>query len=142
MDDHHLHSLLVNAVVFNEDKVLVSQRSFEEKHMPGAWTIPGGKVDLTEGNVFHILEHNVKKEVLEETGIEIEDTMEMVTNNTFIRGSNNQHVVVIVFKCIYKSGDAKALEDTIDCKWVSKDEVTKMQFPPNVKEYILSAFDL
>jgi 8-oxo-dGTP diphosphatase len=142
MDDHHLHSLLVNAVVFNGDKVLVSQRSFEEKHMPGAWTIPGGKVDLTEGNVFHILEHTVKKEVLEETGIEIENTMEMVTNNTFIRGSNNQHVVVIVFKCIYKSGEVQALEDTIDCKWVSLKEVKEMGFPPNVKEYILKAYEV
>lgn len=138
--DEHLHSILVNAVIFKDDKVLVSQRSFEEKHMPGAWTIPGGKVDLTEGDVFHILERNVKKEVLEETGIEVEDEMEMITNNSFIRGSNNQHVVVIVFKCKYKSGEAQALEDTIDCKWVSLNEVKQMEFPPNVQNYILAAY--
>ena len=140
MSDHPLHSILVNAVVFKEDTVLVSQRSFEEKHMPGAWTVPGGKVDLTEGDVFNVLEHNVKKEVFEETGIEIEDEMEMITNNTFIRGSNNQHVVVIVFKCRYKSGEAQALEDTIDCKWVTLEDVYNMEFPPNVQGYILTAF--
>ena len=110
--------------------------------MPGAWTIPGGKVDLTEGDVFDVLEHNVQKEVREETGIEIEEEMRMITNNTFIRGSNNQHVVVIVFKCMYKSGEPQALDDTIDCKWVSKKEVEEMEFPPNVKEYILKAFTI
>lgn len=140
--DEQLHSILVNAVIFKGDKVLVSQRSFEEKHMPGAWTIPGGKVDLTEGDVFDVLEHNVQKEVREETGIEIEEEMRMITNNTFIRGSNNQHVVVIVFKCMYKSGEPQALDDTIDCKWVSKKEVEEMEFPPNVKEYILKAFTI
>lgn len=139
--DEQLHSLLVNAVIFKGDKVLVSQRSYEEKHMPGSWTIPGGKVDLTEGDVFNVLEHNVKKEVREETGIEIEDEMEMVTNNTFIRGSNKQHVVVIVFKCHYKSGEAQALEDTIDCKWVSLSEVKEMEFPPNVQGYIFKAYE-
>lgn len=140
--DEQLHSILVNAVIFKDDQVLVSQRSFEEKHMPGAWTIPGGKVDLTEGDVFNVLEHNVQKEVREETGIEIEEDMEMITNNTFIRGSNNQHVIVIVFKCMYKSGEPQALDDTIDCKWVSKEEVKEMEFPPNVKEYILKAFTI
>lgn len=138
--DEYLHSILVNAVVFKDNKVLISQRSFEEKHMPGAWTIPGGKVDLTEGDVFHILEKNVKKEVMEETGIEVEDEMEMITNNSFIRGSNNQHVVVIVFKCTYKSGEATALEDTIDCKWVSLNEVKDIEFPPNVQNYIFTAY--
>lgn len=140
MDDY-LHSILVNGVVFKDDKVLVSQRSFEEKHMPGAWTIPGGKVEVTDEVVFNVLEKNLIKEVLEETGVEIEEEMQMVTNNTFIRESNNQHVVVIVFKCMYKSGEAQALEDTIDCKWATKEEIQTMEFPPNVKEYILKAYN-
>lgn len=139
--DPKLHSLLVNGVVFNGDKVLVSKRSMEEAHMPGSWTIPGGKVERTEGNIFNILEKNLAKEILEETGIEIEDQVEIVTNNTFIRSSDAQHVVVIVFKCKYKSGEAQALEDTIDCKWATLDEIKEMEFPPNVQDYILKAYE-
>ncbi len=47
----------------------------------------------------------------------------------------------MVFKCKYKSGEAKPLEDTIDCKWVTKKEIEKMEFPPNVKNYILKGFE-
>lgn len=137
-----LHSLVVNGVVFNGDKVLVSQRSPEEKHEPGKWTIPGGKVERTDEEVFHILEKTVAREVLEETGVEVEERMQMVINNTFIRPHDNQHVVVIVFKCQYKSGEAKPLEDTIGCKWATKEEVENLEFPPNVKEYILEAFKI
>ncbi len=135
------HLILVNGVVFNGDKVLVSQRSWEEPHEPGKWTIPGGKVERTTQEEFSVIEKTLKKEIKEETGIDIEDSVTLITNNTFLR-STGQHVVALVFKCIYKSGDAKPLEDTIDCKWVTKNEVKEMEFPPNVKEYILKAFEL
>src|SRR5690554_1333269 len=98
--DPKLHSVIVNAVIFDGDKVLVSQRSFEEAHEPGKWTIPGGKIDRTEGDVFNIIEDTLAREVMEETGVEIEKEVQMITNNTFIR-SNGQHVIAMVFKCKY-----------------------------------------
>lgn len=139
--DPKLHSVIVNGVVFNGDKVLVSQRSWEEPHEPGKWTIPGGKVERTEGDVFGIIEKTLAREVREETGVEIGDNVLLITNNTFIR-SNGQHVIALVFKCEYKSGEAKPLEDTIDCKWMTLGEVQDMEFPPNVKEYILKGFSI
>ena len=142
MEDHakdKTHLILVNGVIFRENKVLVSQRSLEELHEPGKWTIPGGKVEKTEGGIFNIIEKTLKAEVKEETGIDIKDEVELLTNNTFIR-STGQHVVAMVFKCFYGSGEATPLEDTIDCKWVTIEEVEKMEFAPNVKKYILEAF--
>jgi len=139
--DSKLHSILVNAVVFKDDKVLVSQRSWDEGHEPGKWTIPGGKVERTDQETFSVLEKNLTKEVKEETGVEIEEDMQLISNNTFVRSSDNQHVVVLVFKCKYKSGEARPLEDTIDCKWVTKEKIEELDFPPNVKEYILKGFD-
>lgn len=136
-----VHSVIVNGVVFNGDKVLVSQRSMEEAHEPGKWTIPGGKIDRTEGDVFNIIEKTLAREIKEETGVEIEDEVKLVTNNTFIR-SDGQHVIAMVFKCKYKSGEPKSLEDTVDCKWATLEEVKKMEFPPNVQGYILKAFEL
>lgn len=142
MNSSPLHSVLVNGVVFKQDRVLVSRRSWEEKHMPGMWTIPGGKVEQTTGDVFNVIESTLKREVLEETGVVIGDKFEMVTNNTFIRESTGEHVIALVFKCWYSSGEAKPMDDTIDCKWVSVEEAREMNFPPNVKGYILKAFDL
>lgn len=137
----NLHSILVNAAVFKDDKVLISQRSWEESHEPGKWTIPGGKVERMEEETFSVLEKTVAREVKEETGVEVESQMQLIVNNTFIRSSDNQHVVVLVFKCKYKAGEAKPLEDTIDCKWVTKEELDNLEFPPNVKGYIEKAFE-
>ena len=140
--DIYSHSVIVNGVVFKGDKVLVSQRSFEEEHEPGKWTIPGGKVEREGDNeVLNILEKTLAKEVEEETGVKISlENVRIVTNNTFFR-ANGQHVIAIVFACNFEEGEAKPLEDTIACKWASEEEVRGMEFPPNVKEYILKAYE-
>lgn len=133
--------ILVNGVVFKGKKVLISQRSWQEEHMPGRWTIPGGKVDHADDDIFGVLQKTVHREVMEETGVEITNNMEIVSNNSYTK-ENGQHVVAIVFKCHYKSGKAQPLEDTIDCKWATIDEIKKIDFPPHVKEYILEANNL
>jgi 8-oxo-dGTP diphosphatase len=120
------HLILVNAVVEKDGKILVSQRSFEETHQPGSWTVPGGKVERTEGNVWNIIEETLKKEIMEETGVEIKDDAQLLTNNTFIR-STGQHVVALVFLCHWKSGESKSLEDTIDTKWITEDELKTLE---------------
>ncbi len=135
-----LHSIIVNAVIEKGGKILISQRSFEEKHEPGKWTIPGGKVETTKGDVFHILEKTLTKEVEEEVGIKISENVELLTNNTFIR-SDGTHVVALMFLCHYESGEAKPLEDTIDIKWVVEDELLNYNFSPNVEGYIKLAFE-
>ncbi|OIO19271.1 MAG: hypothetical protein COY69_00235 [Candidatus Magasanikbacteria bacterium CG_4_10_14_0_8_um_filter_32_14] len=114
---------------------------FEEGHEPGKWTIPGGKIDKTTGDVFNIIENSLAREIMEETGVEIKKEVQLITNNTFIR-SDGQHVIAMIFKCYYKSGETKPLEDTIGCKWATKEEVLKMEFPPNVKNYILKGFEI
>lgn len=134
------HLVLVNAVVEKDGKILVSQRSWEETHEPGRWTIPGGKVERTEGDVWNVIEKTLKAEVLEETGVEITEKAELLTNNTFIR-STGQHVIALIFLCHWKSGEAKPLEDTADAKWILEEELKKMEFAPNVKTYIQKGFD-
>ena len=133
------HLVLVNGVVFKGNKILVCQRSWQELHQPGKWTIPGGKVERTAGGMFNILEKNLKREIREETGVEIKEKIQLVTDNSFIH-STGHHAVVLIFKCWYKSGHLTDSEETIDCKWVSFEEARKMRFAPNVKKYILEAF--
>lgn len=135
-----MHLVLVNAVVEKNGKILICQRSPEEVHEPGRWTIPGGKVEKTPGNIWNIIEQTLAREVLEETGIKIQSKVHLVTNNTFFR-STGQHVVALVFLCRYKSGEARTLEDTINVKWISPKEVNSFQFAPNVKTYILKGFE-
>lgn len=138
--NNQTHILLINALVIKDGKILVGQRSYEESHQPGRWSIPGGKVDRTNGDVENIVEETLRREVLEETGVEIEEEVKLMANNTFIR-STGHHVVVLVFLCTWKSGEAKPLEDTIDVKWITKEEVGQYDFSEGVLRYINQAFD-
>lgn len=138
--DNQLHIVLANAVVLKGDKVLISQRSFEETHMPGKWTIPGGKVDQTKEVTWNVIEKTLAQEVEEETGVKIKDQTQLVTNNSFIR-STGHHVIALVFLCQWESGEAKPLEDTIDVRWVSQQELDQFDFAPGVKDYIKKAFE-
>lgn len=133
------YSVIVNCVIINDqNKILVAQRSLEEEHEPGKWSIPGGKVE-SDGEEYLVLLKNVKKEILEEVGVEIEDNIQLIYDNTFTR-TNGDNVLALIFKCKYKSGEAKPLEDTIDVKWISKDEINNYEYPKNVKEYVLKGF--
>jgi 8-oxo-dGTP pyrophosphatase MutT (NUDIX family) len=126
-------------VIEKEGKVLISQRSFDEGHEGGKWTIPGGKIDKTEGGIFNIVEKTCAREVMEETGVKISDKIELISNNTFIR-SNGQHVIALVCLCHWESGEAQALEDTIGVEWISADQLNDFDFAPNVKGYIEKGF--
>ena len=134
------HLVLVNAIVEKDGRILISQRSWEETHEPGKWTIPGGKVERTKGDVWNIIEKTLTGEVKEETGVKIKDHAQLIANNTFIR-STGQHVVALIFLCHWESGDAEPLEDTIDAKWITKEELKEMEFAPNVKTYIQKGFE-
>lgn len=131
--------ILVNALVEKDGKLLISQRSLEETHEPGRWTIPGGKVDETAGNVWNIIEKTLAREVYEETGVTIKKDVSLIANNTFIR-STGHHVVALIFLCHWKSGKAKALEDTVDVRWIKEREAAKLEFPPNVQTYLSKGF--
>lgn len=137
---NEIHIVLVNAVIIKDSRVLVAQRDFEESHMPGKWTIPGGKVPQAKGQAWNIIEKTLKEEVKEEVGIEIEDEIKLVSNSTFIR-STGHHVISLVFLCKYKSGKPKPLEDTIAVKWIGQNELDKKDFCPGVKEYIKKGFE-
>jgi ADP-ribose pyrophosphatase YjhB (NUDIX family) len=138
--NNQTHILLINAVVVKNGKILIGQRSYEESHEPGRWSIPGGKVDRTNGGVDNIVEETLKREIHEETGVEIDDEVKLIGNNTFIR-STGHHVVVLTFLCNWKSGEAKPLEDTIGIKWLAKEEVGQYDFSNGVLKYIDLVFD-
>lgn len=143
MDNTSFYSILVNAVIVKEGKILISQRSMSEKHQPGAWTIPGGKIENYDGKeeIFGIVETTLNKEVREEVGIEITKNIHLIMNNTF-RHTKGHMVLALIFMCEYLDGDPQPLEDTINVKWIGSTEINDYEFAPNVKEYIAKGFSL
>jgi len=135
------YSVIVNAIVYKDNKILISQRSLKEKHGPGTWSIPGGKLEYA-GIVYEALQKTVKKEILEEVGIKVMEEMSLIANNTFQHNEDSLQVIAIVFLCRYKSGKPKPLEDTINVKWIKQDEIDNFDFHNiNVKNYIINGFE-
>jgi ADP-ribose pyrophosphatase YjhB (NUDIX family) len=143
MDKTNFYAILVNAVIVKDGKILISQRSMKEKHQPGAWTIPGGKIENYDNKeeIFNIVEMTLEKEIKEEVGIEISRNVHLIMNNTF-KHSKGHMVLALVFMCEYLAGEAQALEDTINVKWISSKEIDDFDFAPNVKEYLAKGFSL
>ncbi len=136
------YSVIINAVIEKDGKILISRRGLGEKHGPGKWSIPGGKLEST-GVVYEALHETAKREALEEAGIEIEDSMELIANNTFQHNEDGLQTIAIVFLCHWKSGDPKPLEDTIDVRWINQEEIENFDFHNiNVKNYVLKGFNL
>lgn len=135
---NQLHIVLVNGVIEKDGKFLIAQRSFNESHMPGWWSLPGGKVDRTEGGVHGILEKTLKREIFEEVGIKIEDNPVLILDNTFIR-STGHHVIEFCYLCHWKSGEAQPLEETIDVAWVSPSEFKNYKIHEDMMERICLA---
>ncbi len=119
-DGAKFYIVLVKGWVEYHGKFLLAQRSMNEVHKPGAWSIPGGKVE--EEGESRIVEKTLKKEIAEEVGLEITDDIEFVYNNTFQRVDGVQ-VVNLTFLCHALNNAAKPLEDTARVEWLTPEEL-------------------
>ena len=58
-------------IVDKDNKILLGKRSEDEDVFPGLWSVPGGKVEHGPA-MIDVLEDNIKKEMLEEIGVEVQ----------------------------------------------------------------------
>ncbi|MBI3887744.1 NUDIX domain-containing protein [Candidatus Microgenomates bacterium] len=93
-NDINTHVILVMGIVQKGNKFLLAKRSSKDPQAGGEWAIPGGKVDLETGP--EVIEKTLKRELLEEVGVEIMDEIKFVCDDAFVRVSGH-HVVGLVF---------------------------------------------
>lgn len=110
---------------------LLARRGPEELHMPGVWSLPGGKVE-TEIEP-HILEKTLIKEIQEEVGVTVSDQMNLLYNNSFER-TDGAIVVGLTFLCNYVSGEATPLEDTSEVAWYSLEQLKELR---DIEEFLI-----
>ena len=119
MPTPHRYILIVEGFVLRDDQYLTIIRSDDEDFLPGILAIPGGKVEV-EGEHDHVLEETLRREIREETGIEVEQAMTYVESTSFTY-KDNQTVVGVVFLCRYKSGELTILDpsEVAGLEWMS-----------------------
>jgi 8-oxo-dGTP diphosphatase len=131
------HIVNITAVIKNPsgDKFLIVQRSKHEIAYPGKWGFPGGKVEKGE-----TITDTLKREILEEVGLEIENEKEYILDYTFVR-PDGHNVVGMCFAVKAKSEDVKLLsKDFDDYKWIHPNELKDFDHVERMDEVIELAF--
>jgi len=125
----------VGAIIFRGDQVLLIQRGQEPSL--GQWSIPGGAVVVGE-----TLEAAVKREVLEETHLEVQVlTLVKVLERVF-RDSDGRvayHYVLVDFLCQYLAGELRSDSDAQDTRFVSLQDLSAYGIAPVTLEVISRA---
>ncbi len=109
----------VGAVIWHGEQVLLVQRGKEPDI--GTWSLPGGAQELGE-----TLEQAVRREVFEETGIEISqpmlvDTVDLISPAK--DGAIEYHYTLVDFTADAVGGDMRAGDDAADVKWVNTNQL-------------------
>lgn len=108
-----MNTIRVGSAAVVEDsrgRILLTKRNKEP--MKGYWVLPGGGVKFGE-----TIEDTVKREIKEETGLDIELTS-FITVYQIIKPKENQHRVIIYHKARLKGGQPRPSDDTSEIKWV------------------------
>lgn len=113
----------VEGAIRKNDKWLIIERSKKEEHAGGLLSLVGGKVDI-EGSSSNILERTVKREILEEVGVKVKDSLTYVNSTSFVTDTG-QNVVDVVFLCEYESGEALPIipDEVEKVFWLTSEEI-------------------
>jgi mutator protein MutT len=108
----------VGAVIVKGGRAVIVKRANEP--YKGQWSIPGGRVELGES-----LHHAVKREMREETGLEVEvgpliDVFERIEHDA---QGIRYHFVIIDYLCTCVDGALCAGDDAEAAVWVTSEEL-------------------
>jgi 8-oxo-dGTP diphosphatase len=128
-------SVGVGALVVHEGRVLLIRRGKEP--LRGRWVVPGGTVELGE-----TLEQAVVREVLEETGVEVEPREVVSVFDRIEREGDavRYHYVIVDYACDYVSGVPRAASDAEDVALVAPGELAAYDLPDKALSLVIDAF--
>ena len=111
MADTPKHSVSVAGIVVRDDgRILVIQRRDNQQ-----WEPPGGVLELNE-----TFEHGVRREVREETGVDVE-----VERLTGVYKNMRRNVVALVFRCRPLGAGLQTTPEAVRVDWLTVDEITQ-----------------
>jgi ADP-ribose pyrophosphatase YjhB (NUDIX family) len=109
----------VGALIIDGNRILLVERGREP--LKGYWSLPGGAVETGE-----LLEDALRREVREETGLEIEVLHLIEVFERIMPGENGRteyHYILLDYVCHPAGGTLAAADDASRVEWFTEDEV-------------------
>lgn len=128
----------VGAVIVDDGRVLLVKRKYEP--LAGQWSLPGGAVEVGE-----TLEASVAREMLEETGLEIEVGPVIEVFDRITRDENGRvkyHFVLVDYLCWPVGGTLAAASDVADVVFAAPSDLARYTLTPKALAVIERALEL
>ena len=115
--------IAVKSFIVNDDnELLLIKRGTKDPHAPGAWEIPGGRIEPGEDPF-----EGLKRETKEETGLDVE-VLNPLKVQHFAR-DDGQKITMIVFLCRPVSDSVNLSEEHTDYEWSDLDAALSKLHP-------------
>jgi len=146
-ENKFLHEVVITAIIVKDDKYLITRRSQKKRRFPGMWTVPGGRLEVsdyidlpkeTEHYWYNVLEKVITREVAEEVGLSIKN-VEYVTSLATVHEDGAPSLVV---SCMgdYESGEVTLQEEETDkFVWVSLEEAKDYELLDGIYDELVMA---
>lgn len=131
-----IQKIVATGFISNNEKVLIIERSKNEKFLPGYWELPGGKINFGEDPKIAL-----ERECQEEIGTVITVANPFRTFS-YVSDDENCHTVEIVYKCEYPANSNIKLSSAhADFKWIIMNELDNYNISDETKTSIKEGFD-
>ena len=129
----------VEGAIERNGEYLMIVRGSNVGHAPGALSFPGGRVELTDGPQ-DALESTLRRELLEEVGVEISESMTYVESSLFDR-DDGRKVLNVVLLCHLSAGTPVAdNEEVQSVRWMTPEQILRDR-PPWFRESKMEAIE-
>ena len=127
--------LAVSAAIFRDGRVLIVRRGRPPAH--GLYTLPGGGVELGE-----TLEEAIKREVREETGLEIAPLELVGFRQAIVRdpeGRVERHFVILPFAARWIQGEVSLNEELAEAHWLTSAGLAGLETTEGLAQIVAAA---
>jgi ADP-ribose pyrophosphatase YjhB (NUDIX family) len=126
----------VGALIISDDRILLVERGQEP--LKGWWSLPGGAVETGEP-----LEEALRREVREETGLEVEIVCLIEIFERIMRdesGRPEYHYILMDYLCRPAGGTLRAADDASKAAWFTESELVALRITEGTPAVIARAF--